>query len=735
MASEIAPFPLTGGTWVADGRRFHLPLLVRLASLRQGTVIMLAVSGIEAPVEIAIEGSGQRVTVQPGALEPLKVPPGAARLVLKGARDASGTARIDAARVAYFPVRGQFPLGRVILKLHSFLQGFRHAAAPGATLRQRWIAASDAARHLGFQMAARLASSPLQRQLWLPVYLKYRERFVGDFAQVVPAAAAPLLLLATPVGAQSPGDAELEACAAALRAQTDGAFDWLLAVDPERLDRDRARLAALVDGIGRLVAAPHAGESGALAAALAQPEAADRLVSVLDARGAPTRDAVAMIRATFADQPGLMLLYTDAERRDAAGAPIEGVFKPAFNRHLLECWPYFGALTVVRGARARQVGLRTDFAGAAPYDFLLRYLDGLDAEAVRHLPRIAYGGPDLPAGFADAETGARAAAALSEHLSLPVETIEGGRFLRPLFPVPEARPLVSIVVPTRDRAELLGMTLRTLIAQTHYRNFEIVIVDNGSVQPETFALFDEVKGLWPATQIVRDGGNFNFSRICNTGVAATSGALILLLNNDIEVIDGAWLDEMVALIARRDHGVDTGVVGAKLLYPDRTIQHGGVIVGLFDYASHWFAACQPEAEGQEGRLLVRQDLSAVTGACLLIRRNVWDEVGGLDPERFPEDCNDIDLCMRVRRAGYNVVWTPHALMIHHESASRGRHRTAEHRARLRQQHAHFEALWASHVFVDPHYNPNLSRVNLFASVGKAPEGPRAARGPEVRGAR
>ncbi|MEP9348460.1 glycosyltransferase family 2 protein [Xanthobacter sp. KR7-225] len=724
MANEIAPIALRDSAWAAQGRRFYVPWLMRLASLRRGTVAMLTVSGVAGAHECRFEGGagGASLTLTPGALEPVEIPPGTRSLLLIGDR-----AALAGVQVAYFPVRGQFPLGRVILKVHSFLAGYRSTASAGATLKARWRQASEAARHLGFQMAARLASSPLQLRIARPVFLKFRSRFVEDFAAVAPPEAAPVLVFVTPVGAETPRAEELSACAAALRQQTDPAFQWLLAVAEERLAREEAALSALVAGIGRLVPAAREGAAGALGAALAQPEPADALLSVLDARGAPTRDAVAMIRAAFADVPGLMLLYTDEEHRDAAGEPIQGVFKPAYNRHFLESSPYLGALTVVRADRARQIGLRARFAAAAPYDFLLRYVEGLDAAALRHLPRIAYGGPMEPAGFPDPETGRLAAEALAETLSVPVQTVADGRFLRPLFPVPPAPPLVSIVVPTRDRAELLGMTLRTLIAQTAYRRFEIVVVDNGSVEPATFALFDEVKRLWPATQIVRDDGDFNFSRICNNGIAVTSGELILLLNNDVEVIDGSWLDEMVALISRRDHGVDTGIVGAKLLFPDRTLQHGGVIVGLFGYASHWFSSCQPEAEGPQGRLLVRQDMTAVTGACLLIRRDVWERIGPLDPVRFPEDCNDIDLCMRARQAGYGVVWTPHALLIHHESASRGTHRTAAHRARLKQQHRHFEELWKASVFVDPHYNPNLSRVNSFAIAGKAPLGPRTAR--------
>lgn len=717
MADDIPPLALRRGGRTARGQLFRLPALLRLACFSRPAIIVMTIEGTQAPLTVHFEGGdaadGRLV---PDTLNLVEVPRGSRHLVLAGDTDA---------RPGFFPIRGQFPLGRVLLKLQSFFRG-RLAPRKGAKggvagLASRWRAASEAARHLGLLLAAKLASSPLQRALDQAPYQAYRSRFVEDFTDVPAVDAAPKLVFITPLAARD----DLAALAAALRRQTDTAFDWLL-VGPADLLAHDAALAPLVAGIGRLV--PCAGESLAeqVNTALAQADGA-ALACLLDASGQPTRDAVALVRAAFAAYPDCHLLYTDEERRDGDGTPLEGVFKPAFNRHLLESWPYFGALTVMRLDRLRELGLRPQFGAAAPYDALLRYLDGVDPKAIRHLPRIAYSRPDWAPGFDDPETCAAAAEVLVDHLGVPVETTADGRFLTPRFPLPQVQPKVSIVIPTRDRADLMGMTLRTLIAQTRYRNFEIIIVDNGSVEPETFALFEEIAALWPQTRVVRDDGDFNYPRICNNGVAVMTGELLLLLNNDIEVIDGGWLDEMVALISRRDHGVDTGVVGAKLLYPDRTIQHGGVIVGLFGYASHWFAHCPPQTAGQESRLLVRQNLSAVTGACLLIRKAVWDEIGPLDAERFAEDCNDIDLCMRARKAGYGVVFTPHALMIHHESASRGSSRSAEHRARLKAQQARFDAVWHASGRVDPHYNPNLSRRNLFAALADAPEGPREPR--------
>lgn len=725
MMDEVPALFLRPGTTTNGEKIFRSPLLLRLVSRNGPTVIVLMASGAGVTLTCRMDSASGtvRTALMDQALTLVEVPRGTRRIALEGPQEA-----LSKARLGFFPLRGQFPLGRLLMKLNTFFQGRldRHQEARG--LIGRWRVASRLARHPSLKMAAMLATSSFRRGLSEDRYRHFRSNWVEDFIAVPAPDAAPCLVFVTVI---EEGEAQgTAALAEALRGQSDKAFEWRLAVPTDHLARDRAILAPLVEGIGRLV--PYdGGEADALNAALAAGGGDEALLCLLDAAGEPTRDAVALIRSAFAAHPDLMLLYTDEERHDAEGRPLEGIFKPAFNRHLLEAWPYFGALTATRLRRARAIGFDGRFGGATTYDFLLRYLKGVADGAVRHLPRITYTGPDRPAGFRNTATAQAAADALAAYLGTPVAATEGGRFLKPCFPLPENPPLVSIVIPTRDRADLLGMTIRTLVAQTAYKNFELIIADNGSQEEETFALFREAQALWPATKIVRDDDDFNFPRICNGGVAASSGELILLLNNDIEVIDSGWLDEMVALICRRDPGVRTGVVGAKLLYPDRSIQHGGVIVGLFNYASHWFAHCPTYAEGLEGRLLTRQNLTAVTGACLLIRKDVWEEIGPLDEERFAEDCNDIDLCMRARKAGYGVVWTPHALMIHHESASRASLRTPEHRARLKAQQVRFNALWNAEHFLDPHYNPNLSRVNLFANLGKRPEGTREARTPEI----
>lgn len=693
--TEIPPLWLKRAPTPTGRAGFALPAVLRLRARRGALALVLAGEGADAPLPVtfdADEAVAEGETLLPGVPTVALVPAGATRIEVAGAPPGF--------RLGYYPVH------KVALKLHAFANGrFENLGLP-----RRWKAAGVAARTLRGALHALVSATPARRKAEAARYSAFRARFVGDFAGVPSAEAAPRLSLLTDGGGASPAD--LSACAAALAAQTDRAFEWVVALPPDA----PSALAAAATG-ARMVTA-EGSSAQRLAAALNAAEGG--LVLFLDADARPTRDAVALLRDAFAQHPDCALAYADEERLNDGGAPLHAVYNPAFNRHLMEASGYLRHFAALPRADALRLGLDAAAGPAAVFDLLLRHASALPEARIRHVPRVAVGLKSRPPGFALEEIDA-AGAALSRLRGVEVETI--GRHLRPLYAVPAPEPLVSIVVPTRDRAALLGVALRSLIERTAYRAFEIIIVDNGSVEPTTFALFDEIKALWPATRVVRDEGDFNFPRICNLGVDAAQGEMILLLNNDVEVIEAGWLGEMVALAALPG----AGVVGAKLLFPDHTVQHAGVIAGLFRYADHWFAHSAAAAPGYEDRLLVRQNLSAVTAACLLIRRDVWDAIGPLDAVRFAEDCNDIDLCLRARRAGYDVAWTPFATLLHYESASRGKKRSREHRARLKAQRARMEAIWHTSTLVDPHYSPNLDRKSLFAPQAEAPEGPRGPR--------
>ncbi|MFG1203560.1 glycosyltransferase family 2 protein [Xanthobacter aminoxidans] len=697
--TEIPPLWLKSAPAATGRTGFALPAVLRLRARRGALAIVLAGEGADAPLPFTFataagsaQGAGDGETLVPGVPTVALVPAGATRIEVEGTPTGF--------RLGYYPVH------KVALKLHAFANG----RFEGLGLPRRWKAAGVAARTLRGALHALVSAAPARRRAEAARYRAFRARFVGDFAELPAPGAAPRLSLLTDGGRASAAD--LSACAAALAAQPDRTFEWVVALPPG------ASPALTQAAAGARVVTAEGNPAQRLAAALAAAEGG--LVLFLDAGAQPTRDAVALIRDAFAKHPDCALVYADEERLDDDGAPLHGVYHPAFNRHLMESLGYLRRFAALPRADALRLGLDPATGPAAVFDLLLRHASALPDARIRHVPRVAVGLKDHPPGFAPEEIEA-AAEALARLRGVEVEII--GRHLRPLYPTPAKAPLVSIVVPTRDRAALLAVALRSLIARTAYRAFEIIIVDNGSVEPATFALFEEIKALWPATVVVRDDGDFNFPRICNLGVDAARGEMILLLNNDVEVVEEGWLGEMVALASLPG----AGVVGAKLLFPDRTIQHAGVIAGLFRYADHWFAHSAADAPGYEDRLRVRQNLSAVTAACLLIRRDVWNAIGPLDAVRFAEDCNDIDLCLRARRAGYDVVWTPFATLLHYESASRGKKRSREHRARLKAQRARMEAIWHTSTLVDPHYSPNLDRKSLFAAEAEAPEGPRTPR--------
>ena len=240
-------------------------------------------------------------------------------------------------------------------------------------------------------------------------------------------------------------------------------------------------------------------------------------------------------------------------------------------------------------------------------------------------------------------------------------------------------PLVSIIIPNKDHAEDLKLCLDSIFTKSDYRNFEVVIVENNSTEPETFAYYKELEKRDNVT-VLYYKGEFNYSRINNFGAAQAKGEYILLLNNDTEMIEPESIKEMLDVCMRPD----VGIVGAKLLYEDNTIQHAGVIIGFGGIAGHAFIGQDKEDNGYFSRILCVQDLSAVTAACLMVRKSVYDEVEGLD-EEYRVAFNDIDFCLKVRKAGYLVVYNPYAQFYHYESKSRGLEDSADKVARFQQE--------------------------------------------------
>lgn len=437
-------------------------------------------------------------------------------------------------------------------------------------------------------------------------------------------------------------------------------------------------------------------------------------VAFLDHDDMLAETALYHVAAALRADPDLDLLYSDEDKIDRRGRRFEPHFKSDYNRELLYGQNYINHLTVVRTARIRALGgLRPGFEGSQDHDLLLRLSADLAPERVRHIPKVLYhwraaGGSGTFSDRALAAAEAARLRALGELVAPSGGRAERGphgfnRFVRPL---PEPAPLVSVIIPTRDRAELLAVVLAGLFEATAYPAIEVVVVDNDSCEPATRALF-EAHGGDPRLRVVPVPGPFNFSDLSNRGAAAARGTVLLFLNNDVEVVAEGWLRELVTIAL--DPGI--GAVGARLLYPDGTLQHGGVVLGIGGVAGHSHLGLAGDDPGYFARMALSQEVSAVTGACLAMRAEVFDEVGGFDANRLAVAFNDVDLCLRVRQAGYRIVWTPFATLIHHESKSRGPEDTPQKRARFEAETQVMRERWEPQLRADPYYNPNLSRTS------------------------
>ncbi|HEV2189795.1 MAG TPA: glycosyltransferase [Stellaceae bacterium] len=474
----------------------------------------------------------------------------------------------------------------------------------------------------------------------------------------------------------------------------------------------------------------------------AERRSADVLTAVLAASGA---DWVALIdcgdqlapHALFAvadaffRHPEWQALYSDEARIDPNGVLSGPHFKPDFNLDLMRGLPYVGALMAVRReAFAAIGGFDATWDGTEEYDLALRLAELLGADGFGHVADILYqrltvsGRTRRPAEEICADMPKIVQAHLDRQ-GIPATAEQGmpAHTCRVRYRHDGPEPLVSIVVPTKNQLPLLKRCVEAVLKLTEYENYELIVVDNGSDEADACAYLeaieDKYEEIGSRIRVLRHPGPFNFSAMNNRAVLEeTRGDYICLLNNDAAPLDGAWLGEMMAL-ARRP---DIGAVGGKLTYPDGRIQHGGVILGVGwgSPADHPYIGDPGNSMGYWGRLLVPQDFSAVTAACCVTRRAVWDEVGGFDEENFSVAYNDVDYCLKVRAAGYLVVWTPDARLLHEASASQ---RSAVETKALEEKNARFarERLamfrkWMPQIAFDPAYNRNLSSLGAGFAV-------------------
>lgn len=421
--------------------------------------------------------------------------------------------------------------------------------------------------------------------------------------------------------------------------------------------------------------------------------------------------ALSLVANAILDNGDLDFLYSDEDRIDERGRRQAPLFKSGWNRELLRVTNCVLHLMVIRTECLRTVGnMRKGFDGVQDWDCALRVTDSLPRSRICHLPHVLYHwrthpGSTAAAPYEKAGMLAKQRIVMTEMLDRRDEraTIEmaiGGWHLR--YQTADPPPLVTLVIPTRDRANLLRRCLASVAARTSWPNWDVVVVDNESVEHATKDLFAELVA-GGRTTIVSYPGEFNYAAECNLGVQEARGEFVILLNNDIEVISSDWINELIGLATRRE----VGIVGAMLYYPDDTIQHAGVILGLNGVGDRPYIGNPRGFRGVDGRLGSVQEVGALITACAALRRDQYLMVGGMD-ESFPVSCNDIDLCLRVRARGLSVLWTPFAELYHHESASRGYDDSVGARRRESEDQRRLRARWGVEALVDPYYNPNLT---------------------------
>lgn len=492
----------------------------------------------------------------------------------------------------------------------------------------------------------------------------------------------------------------LDRLARGLGSQVYPAWELLIAVSAPRHEDVRAALAARGIGGLRLVA-PGATTADSLNALLA--EAGGEHVLPLPSGALLRPHTLLDLALTLARVPDAQAIYTDEDRIDDAGQRRDPRFKPAWSPDVLLAQDYSGDLKLLRAASVRALGgWRRETAPAHNHDLMLRLADA--PGPVVHLAKVLVhgdAGRDAPANPA------ATVRALEDHAARRAFDAEASfdnahTLGRLRFQVPRPAPLVSLIIPTRDNAALLEACIRSIRERTYYSDYEILVVDNGSVEDATKRLFARLAAD-PAVRVLPRPEPFNFSRLNNSAAREARGSILGLVNNDIEAVEAGWLTEMVSLAARRE----VGCVGARLHYADGRLQHGGIILGLGGVAGHVYRFATGTEEGYLRRLCAVQNVSAVTAACLLIRRDVYHEVGGLD-ESLSVAFNDVDFCLKVRAAGYLNLWTPFATLVHHESVSRGADVTPAKARRFADEYVATQRRWGAALLNDPYYSPHLS---------------------------
>ena len=434
------------------------------------------------------------------------------------------------------------------------------------------------------------------------------------------------------------------------------------------------------------------------------------------------------IAAEIDAHPDAAMIYTDEDKIDGHGLRYDPVFKPDFSLELQLGWHLTGRLTVYRGTLLETLDV-SPFAIRRGQEQALavQVAASCGSARIRHLPAVLCHRLVLAERPAEA-TGRQPErdknlAAVARTLGIIAITpmLGHAEWNKVIWPLPDPLPRVSVIIPTRDRADLLARCLGGLLYRTDYPNLEVLIIDNDSIETGTQSLFQMLQKD-PRVRVIPVHGPFNYSALNNAAVLAATGDILVMLNNDVDVIGGGWLKEMVSHAVRPD----VGAVGAKLLYGDGRIQHAGVVLGVGQHnagpgvAGHFGHHAAAGDAGYLGQFALTRELSGVTGACMAFRREVFEAVGGLDETALPIAFNDVDFCLRVRAQGFRIIWTPSAELYHLESASRGLAETPEQVAHAAREADYMRQRWGSVLDNDPFYNLNFDRKDHTFELARPP---------------
>jgi GT2 family glycosyltransferase len=559
------------------------------------------------------------------------------------------------------------------------------AIGPATPDYQDWIAAHDTlSAHAVIDIRARLRALPIR----------------------------PVISIIMPV--HDPDPAFLHAAIVSVREQIYGAWELCIADDASTNPAVHEVLHRMAAEDARIKVAFRE-QNGHIARAsnTALELATGDYIGLLDHDDLLAPHALSCMVEAIAAHPDAGLLYSDEDKLDAQGRRYDPYFKPDWNYQLFLSQNMISHFAIYHAGLVRELGgLRPGFEGSQDHDLALRCIERLEPAQIVHIPRVLYhwrAHAGSTAQSVDAKPYARLAgqAAIAEHLrrigvDATVELPDIGPY-RVRYSLPADPPLVSLVIPTRNGLEVTRTCIESLRYRSTYPRTEILLIDNGSDDPAMLEWLATLPVTVPHLRVLRDERPFNYAALNNAGVDAAAGEVVCLLNNDIEIVSPDWLEEMTAIALQP--GV--GAVGARLWYPDGTVQHAGVLLGAGGVANHAFKGIRAGDPGYFGRAVLMQNYSAVTAACIVIRRDRYLSVGGFDTA-LPVAFNDVDLCLRLLRSGLRNVWTPYAELIHHESATRGDEDTAEKQMRFQREVALMHARWDDLLQADPAYNPNLT---------------------------